>query len=43
MLLLNVVMYHCGGLLGPASACCESTNTSIQSTALDASSRPSKN
>jgi hypothetical protein len=42
MLFLNVVMYHCGGLLAPASACCESVNTSNHSKASAASARPSK-
>ena len=42
MLLLNVLMYHCGVLLGPSAACCESTKTSNQSMASAASARPSK-
>jgi len=33
MLLLNVVMYHCGVLHAPSLACCESTKTSNQSLA----------
>jgi hypothetical protein len=43
MLLLNVVMYHCGVLHAPSLACCESTKTSNQSLASAASVRPSKN
>ena len=42
MQLLNVVMYQLDGLLGPAIACCPSTNTSNHTFALAASCRPSK-
>ncbi len=43
MLLLNVVIHHVDGLLGPALACCDVTITSSHTLALAASSRPSKN
>ncbi len=43
MLLLNVLIHHHDGLLGPALTCCDVTITSSHTLALAASSRPSKN
>jgi hypothetical protein len=43
MLLLNVLIHHDGGLLGPALKCCDVTSTSNHTLAVSASSHPSKN